>query len=264
MYEIVKRGSDILLSSLALLVLSPLMIPIMIILKLTGEHYIFYSQNRIGRGGKPFKLLKFATMLLDSPNLGTGDITLKHDPRILPFGHFLRKTKINELPQLLNVLKGDMSIIGPRPVTQKHFAYYSDDVQAKIGRVAPGLSGVGSAVFRGEEHFIGNCGMDPEEFYQKHISPYKGELEVWYAENRSLHLDIRLVLLTGWMVIFPHSRLYHRLDRCLPRPSSARLASLMGMSPAEKNEPDGSKDERPVDAQDSEDEKDVVSSVSKG
>lgn len=236
MYKFVKRGSDILLSSLALLVLSPLLTPIMIVLKLTGEHYIFYAQDRIGRGGKPFKLLKFATMLKDSPMMGTGDMTMRHDPRILPFGHFVRMTKINELPQLINVLKGDMSIIGPRPQTPKHFALYSDDVQAVLGRGVPGLSGVGSAVFRGEESLIGKCGMDPEEFYKYHIAPYKGELEVWYAENRCLRLDARLVLLTVWMVMFHESRLYQRLDRWLPRPSSELLAGLMGMPSKESTE----------------------------
>jgi len=235
-YKFVKRGSDILLSLLALLVLSPLLIPIMLILKLTGEHYIFYAQDRMGRGGKPFKLLKFATMLLDSPNLGAGDITLQRDPRILPVGHFLRKTKINELPQLINVLKGDMSIIGPRPLVPKSFACYSEDVQAAISELTPGLSGVGSVVFRGEEDLVSKCDMDPMEFYTKHILPYKGDLEVWYAERRSLHIDCCLVFLTVWMVLFPKSRLYHRLDRWLPSPSSEILAKLMRMPPAESTE----------------------------
>src|SRR5207237_6029984 len=86
------------------------------LLRVTGEGEVFYRQERVGRGGKRFRILKFATMLKDSPNLSGGDITVDKDPRVLPCGHFLRKTKINELPQLLNVIDGDMSIIGPRPL----------------------------------------------------------------------------------------------------------------------------------------------------
>ena len=97
-----KRFFDIILSGIAILVFSPLLVPVVIILKLTGEHYIFYTQERVGKGGKTFELLKFATMLRDSPNLGAGDITEKNDPRVLPFGNYLRKTKINEMPQLFN------------------------------------------------------------------------------------------------------------------------------------------------------------------
>jgi lipopolysaccharide/colanic/teichoic acid biosynthesis glycosyltransferase len=120
----VTRVLDIILSSIALIVLFPFMILVMLILKLTGEHYIFYGQTRIGRNGKSFKLLKFATMLKDSPLMGAGDITVKYDPRVLPFGGFLRKTKINELPQLINILIGDMSVVGPRPQTPKNFDYF--------------------------------------------------------------------------------------------------------------------------------------------
>ena len=102
-----KRISDIILSTLAILILSPLLIPVVIILKITGERYIFYKQERIGQNSKPFNLLKFATMFKDSPNMVGGNITSKNDPRIFPFGKFLRKYKINELPQIINVcIKG--------------------------------------------------------------------------------------------------------------------------------------------------------------
>ena len=126
-------------------------LPLMFILRVSGEGEIFFLQNRVGRGGKDFKLYKFATMLKDSPKIGTGTISMKNDPRVLPVGKILRKTKINELPQLINVLVGDMSIIGPRPLTLKSFDLYSLDVQQAIKKVKPGLSGVGSIVFRKEE-----------------------------------------------------------------------------------------------------------------
>ncbi len=122
-----QRLLDIILSGLALLVLSPLMIPIAIGLVLTGEHEIFYFQSRVGRGGQMFKLFKFATMLKNSPNIGTGTITLKNDPRILPMGKFLRNTKINELPQLLNILRGDMSFVGPRPLLMEYLDRYTPE-----------------------------------------------------------------------------------------------------------------------------------------
>ena len=121
-----ERFFDILFSSFALLVLSPLLIPVVIILKFSGEGEVFFLQERIGKNGKLFKLFKFATMLKDSPNLGTGTVTMKDDPRVLPVGKFLRKTKINELPQLLNIFFGDMSVIGPRPLTAETFGSYSD------------------------------------------------------------------------------------------------------------------------------------------
>jgi lipopolysaccharide/colanic/teichoic acid biosynthesis glycosyltransferase len=118
------RLFDIFFSALAILVLFPFMIPVMIGLKLTGEHYIFYNQLRIGKNGKEFNLFKFATMLKNSPNLPGGILTQKDDPRILPMGKFLRKTKINELPQLINIFIGQMSIIGPRPQAKQHYDLY--------------------------------------------------------------------------------------------------------------------------------------------
>ena len=163
-----QRFFDIVFTSLALLVLSPLMIPIVIILRFSGEGEIFYKQNRVGINGKSFGLLKFATMLKNSPNLGTGNMTVKNDPRILPLGNFLRKTKINELPQLLNIFLGDMSIIGPRPLTQDHFDGYLPFVQEAIATVRPGLSGLGSIVFRVEEEML-HQHTDTKQFYKEII-----------------------------------------------------------------------------------------------
>ena len=134
-----KRVLDILLSGLALLVFSPLLIPVALILRFTGEGEIFYLQDRVGKNGKLFKLIKFATMLKDSPNIGTGLLTTQGDPRVLPLGRILRKTKFNELPQLINIFLGDMSIIGPRPQTKSHIELFSEDVRKKIAEVPPGL-----------------------------------------------------------------------------------------------------------------------------
>ena len=147
-----QRLLDIVFSASALLALSPLLVPAIVILRCTGEGEIFFCQNRVGRGGQMFGLFKFATMLKASPSIGTGTVTLKDDPRVLPFGQFLRKTKINELPQLLNILMGHMSIIGPRPQTQRCFDAFPKGSQNEIIKVRPGLSGIGSIVFRAEEN----------------------------------------------------------------------------------------------------------------
>ena len=136
-----KRIIDFILALIALVILSPILIPVIIGLLLTGEHYVFYFQRRIGYKNKPFFIWKFATMLKASPNLPGGLHTTKKDPRLMPMGSFLRKTKINELPQIINILKGDMSIIGPRPLVDKTFAPYSEEVKANIYNVKPGLTG---------------------------------------------------------------------------------------------------------------------------
>uniref|UniRef100_UPI003752F2F8 sugar transferase n=1 Tax=Undibacterium sp. TaxID=1914977 RepID=UPI003752F2F8 len=143
-----QRIFDVILASLALLVLAPLLVPIVLILKFSGEGEIFYKQPRVGYKAELFEILKFATMLKNSPNMGTGLVTVRGDPRILPIGAFLRRTKINELPQLINVLKGDMSLIGPRPLAPRGFNAYTEDVKKIVTKVRPGLSGIGSIALR--------------------------------------------------------------------------------------------------------------------
>jgi len=210
MYKAVKRLCDFLLALIALICLSWLMIPIAILLLLTGEHYVFYFQERIGRGGKPFNVWKFVTMIKNSPNIGTGTITTRNDPRVLPVGKFLRKTKLNELPQLINILIGNMSIIGPRPMVKKSYDEYSDEVKACISKMKPGLSGIGSVIFRDEEYYI-SLAKDPVKFTYEEIHPHKGNLEIWYYKNRSLWVDFMIIFLTVWGVIFPKSNLVYKI-----------------------------------------------------
>lgn len=218
-----KRFIDFVLSLIALLVLSPLLIPVCIGLLLTGENYIFYFQKRIGHKNKHFDIWKFATMLKNSPNLSGGLHTTRKDPRILPMGRFLRKTKINELPQLINILKGDMSIVGPRPLVDKTFDPYPDHVKANIYNVKPGLTGIGSIVFRDEERLLSETSLPASEFYAKHISPYKGELELWYQKNLSFYTDSVLIFLTAWVILAPNSNLVYSVFKDLPaRPDSLR------------------------------------------
>lgn len=210
-----QRLLDIVFSGLALLLLSPLLVPIAIALRLTGEGEVFFIQQRVGRGGQPFGLYKFATMLKNSPNLGTGTVTVKNDPRVLPLGRFLRKTKINELPQLLNIFKGDMSIIGPRPQTRRCFDAFPARSQAEIIKVRPGLSGIGSIVFRDEEELM-HASKEPERFYDEVIMPYKGALEEWYVAHQGLWTYLAAIFVTAWVVLFPESRLAWRVFPRLP------------------------------------------------
>jgi len=221
-YQITKRAFDILASGVAILILSPILVPVMIGLKCTGEHDIFYGQTRIGYHNQKFKMWKFATMLRNSPNMAGGLHTMEKDPRILPMGNFLRKTKINELPQLFNIFLGDMSIIGPRPLVDKTFAPYSDEVKARIYNSRPGLSGIGSVVFRDEERLLASekaKGGDMDEYYAKVISPYKGALEMWYQDHASLWTDAMLIFLTAWVVLRPNSDLVNRVFNDLPQRS---------------------------------------------
>ena len=154
MYFAIKRLFDILLSFTAIAILSPLFTIIALILKFSGEGEIFYLQERIGQNNKTFKIFKFATMLKNSENMGTGSITLQNDFRVTKIGRILRKTKINELPQIFNIFLGDMSIIGPRPLVYETFNAYPSKIKKIIYNVKPGLSGIGSIIFRDEETII--------------------------------------------------------------------------------------------------------------
>ncbi len=216
MYMILKRVMDLLLSTVALVMLSWLLIPCMVILKLSGEHEVWYLQKRVGFKNRRFNIFKFATMLKNSPNMGTGSLTTRNDPRVLPFGSFLRKTKINELPQIFNVFNGTMSIVGPRPQMEVDFARYPEAVQEHIYDAVPGMTGIGSVIFRDEEKYLSAEGVDPIAFYTNEIAPYKGALELWYLQKRSLFTDFKIMFVTGWVIIFPESKLVHKFFKDLP------------------------------------------------
>ncbi|HEX7847525.1 MAG TPA: sugar transferase [Chitinophagaceae bacterium] len=215
MYGFIKRFFDILVSFVALIILSPILIPIIIILKFTGEHEVFYFQKRIGYKNREFNIWKFATMMKDSPNIGTGEITLRNDPRVTKVGRFLRKTKINELPQLFNVVFGDMSIVGPRPLMKKSFDLYSDEVKAKIYNSRPGITGIGSVIFRDEEKIISES-KDIQATYKK-IFEYKGKVEMWYQQHISFYTDTMIIFLTVWHVVFSNSQLVYKVFPSLPQ-----------------------------------------------
>jgi lipopolysaccharide/colanic/teichoic acid biosynthesis glycosyltransferase len=219
-----QRIFDLILSTVAIIILSPIFLVIMMILRFTGEKEVFYRQKRVGKRGETFGVFKFATMVKDSSKMGSGFITTKNDPRVLPVGRFLRKTKLNELPQLLNIFVGDMSFVGPRPQVPKHFNLYSENVKAELNKVTPGLTGIGSIVFRDEESILElNKNLSYEECYNKVIAPYKGELELWYIRNKSTGLYLLIIFITAWVILFPKSNIHTKIFRSLP-PSPGNLS----------------------------------------
>ena len=208
---------DKLLSSLALVILSPLLLIICLILTFTGEGEIFYKQPRLGKNAKVFHILKFATMLRDSSKIGSGELTLIDDYRVLPVGKFLRKWKLNELPQLINVLVGDMSLVGPRPHTLSYANCFHDNDLIRIYSVKPGLSGLGSLIFRDEETILSKV-PNPIEFDEKFIMPYKGKIESWFVEKYSFRLYALIIMLTIFEVARPGKLQISSFFDHLPKP----------------------------------------------
>ena len=220
MYKFLKRLLDIIVSLISLIILIPVFIPIIIILKFSDEGEVFYFQERYGIYNSKFQIWKFATMIKNSMNIGAGSITLQNDPRVTKIGSILRKTKINELPQIINVLKGDISLVGPRPLVNRTFNAYSEEIQSKIYNVKPGLTGIGSIIFRDEEELINNVknnGGDPWSFYKDKIYPFKGELEIWYQNNISFFLELKIIFITAWVIFNPNSKIYNKLFKDLPK-----------------------------------------------
>tara|TARA_B110000003_G_scaffold129903_1_gene131909 strand:- start:479 stop:1144 length:666 start_codon:yes stop_codon:yes gene_type:complete len=218
MYIFFKRLLDLGIASSTLLILLPLFLPITILLRFSGEGEVFYLQERIGYRNSKFKIWKFATMLKNSLDIGTGSITLENDFRVTRYGKFLRKTKINELPQVYNIIKGDITIVGPRPVLEQDWKLYPDSIINKIYDVKPGLTGIGSIIFRDEESLMSSVkDEDYHEFYKRVIAPYKGELEMWYQKNQSMLLDLKLIFLTALVIVLPSNKLHEKWFNDLPR-----------------------------------------------
>lgn len=205
------RVRDLILTLVIVSLLLPLFAFVGAVLLLTGEGEILYRQQRVGKDRKLFNIYKFSTMLKDSPNMGAGTLTMRNDPRVLPFGKILRKTKINELPQLLNIIIGNMSLVGPRPLVPSGDSLYSDEDARVIRSVVPGLTGLGSLMLRDEEKYYGHRD-DAEVLYANVIAPYKANLEVWYVLNKTFVLDAKIIFATGLSLFFPR----HEMERFFP------------------------------------------------
>lgn len=183
---------DRFMAFVGLIVTSPIFLIVAIILKAKGED-VFFIQERVGQFEQPFKMFKFTTMPKGSEKKGL--ITTANDLRVIPFGRFLRRSKLNEIPQLINILKGDMSFVGPRPLVKAHAEIYPPNKREKIYSVKPGLTGYGSIEFS-EEDKLTEKADDLEKYYAEVIMPKKAELEIWYIDHFSIILDFSIIFRT--------------------------------------------------------------------
>lgn len=190
-----KRIFDIISSLLGLIVLSPLLIILALWVGLSSKGGVFYSQTRVGRGNKDFKVLKFRSMALGSDQKGLLSIGKDgRDPRVTRVGYVLRRYKLDELPQLLNVLKGDMSLVGPRPEVRKYVNLYNK-AQLEVLKVRPGITDMASIAFKNENDLLAKAD-NPEEFYVKVIMPDKINMSLKYLNERSFLKDLHIIFKT--------------------------------------------------------------------
>jgi lipopolysaccharide/colanic/teichoic acid biosynthesis glycosyltransferase len=193
-----KRLFDIISSTLALVVLSPLLLALALLVKLTSTGPVLFRQRRLGRGARPFEIYKFRTMVAGADRPGPC-IAVNGDPRVTRVGRFLRRFDLDELPTLFNVLKGDMSIVGPRPELPEYLSYYSDQ-QKRVFAVRPGLTDPGTLVFRNEAALL--TGRDAERAYVREILPRKLALNLAYVDRQSLTYDMAIIARTLAAVLF--------------------------------------------------------------
>ena len=193
-----KRTLDIILSLLGLIIASPVLIPVIIAVWLQDFHSPFYIATRVGKDGKPFRMIKLRSMIANADKIGV-DSTSAKDPRITPVGHFIRRYKLDELSQLWNVLKGDMSLVGPRPQVPRDVALYTE-VEKHLLDVKPGITDISSIVFADEGEILKDSD-DPDLDYNRLIRPWKSRLGLLYIDHQSFLLDLRLIFLTALTIV---------------------------------------------------------------
>jgi lipopolysaccharide/colanic/teichoic acid biosynthesis glycosyltransferase len=190
---VIKRACDIAVASIGLVLLSPLLLLLAVAIKVSSPGPVFYRGERIGRYGQPFRIFKFRSMVVDAEKLG-GSSSGDDDPRITPIGRFMRKCKLDELPQLINVLLGDMSMVGPRPEVARFVAMYTPEERV-ILTIRPGITDWAS-LWNSDEGAILAGAEDPDQAYLELIRPTKIRLQLKYVEERSLRTDMRILVLT--------------------------------------------------------------------
>jgi lipopolysaccharide/colanic/teichoic acid biosynthesis glycosyltransferase len=191
--KVVKRIFDFICSTLGLIVLSPILIAIAIKIKTGSDGAVFFKQIRVGENNKEFEILKFRTMVVDAEKLGR-QITVGNDSRITKVGGFLRKYKLDELPQLINVFKGDMSLVGPRPEVPRYVKLYNEE-QRQVLEVKPGITDLASIRYRDENDLLGEA-ENPDDLYINTIMPDKLALNLEYINSNNVFLDIYIILKT--------------------------------------------------------------------
>jgi lipopolysaccharide/colanic/teichoic acid biosynthesis glycosyltransferase len=217
-----KRALDLLGASLGLLLLSPLFLAISTLVRLSGGGGVFFRQERIGYGGEPYRMWKFRTMIPDAERQGP-QLTVGGDPRITPVGHWLRRYKLDELPQLINVLAGEMSLVGPRPEVKRYVELYAPEERRVLGLV-PGITDPASIAYRNESEILARA-EDPEALYVSEIMPAKIRTNLAYASRSTVWSDIGVIVRT----IIPA-----RGDAATPSPpapaaSTARAENWFGL-----------------------------------
>lgn len=193
-----KRAFDVIMSAIGLILLSPFFIIISLLIKFDSPGPVLFKQVRVGRYERNFKILKFRTMVTDAEKRGA-QITVGRDSRITRVGHFLRKSKLDELPQLINVFIGDMSLVGPRPEVPKYTQYYTKS-QKRIFELRPGITDYSSIKYRDENEILA-LSSDPEKTYIEEIMVDKLKLNMEYLENKSLLTDIKIIFNTLLKII---------------------------------------------------------------
>ena len=214
MYPFVKRGADILFSILGILISAPLLLISVILIFISGETSPVYLSYRIGKGGKLFRMFKLRTMSRKKPS--KSPLTAYNDNRINFFGRLLRFSKIDELPQFFNILNGDLSFVGPRPMLPEVYMFYSDKTREKLNPLRPGVTGIGSIVFRDEASLFKKVRGSHERFYKDNIAPAKAELELWYTKNRSFVIDFKILTLTVVALLYGKVKSLKRYFKNLP------------------------------------------------
>ena len=202
MTDLVIRTLDIFISLVALAILSPVLMILAGAISLTGEGDILFFQERCGLGGKKFNLIKFATMRRDSESYGAGLFTEQNDPRLLPLGQLLRRSKLNELPQLFNVIRGDMSLVGWRPLVESTFLRATSMSTHGVFDVMPGLTGIASIFFKDEEAVLANS-VDRNSDYFGSMLPKKILLDEWWVKHRTLWNYLVILFLTIYVLLIP-------------------------------------------------------------
>lgn len=209
-----KRLFDLCFAALGLILLAPLALALAVLVKASDGGPVFYGQTRVGRFGRPFRIWKFRSMIVNAEKLGLS-VTKDGDPRITRIGRFLRKTKLDELPQLWNVLRGDMSFVGPRPEVQRYVDLYTPE-QRRVLQLKPGITDLATLEFRNEEDLLRQA-EDTETFYIQQCVPQKIALNLAYAQGANLWEDLKIILRT--------------LFKTLPIKSHAERAGLLPSNP---------------------------------
>ncbi|MDD2696909.1 MAG: sugar transferase [Candidatus Pacebacteria bacterium] len=189
-----KRLFDIIFSFIGLILTSPLFLVVAVLIKISSPGPVFYRGERIGRNGKPFRIFKFRTMVVGAENLG-GPSTASDDPRLLKIGNFLKKFQLDEIPQLINVLKGEMSFVGPRPEVKIYVDMMTSEERSIILSATPGMTDLAS-LWDFHEGEILKGSADPEKAYMEKIRPTKIKLQLEYVKTRSFVLDLKIIFKT--------------------------------------------------------------------